>query len=164
MSKKFILDACCGSRMFWFDRKHPNTIFADIRDESHVLCDGRHLEIHPDVIMDFTDMPFEDRSFKLVVFDPPHLRSLGETSWMCKKYGKLPENWKEVLKAGFDECFRVLDDYGVLVFKWSEVQFTVKEVLDAVGYKPLFGHTTRRGGQTIWMCFMKIVDYESGVI
>lgn len=33
---KIILDACCGSRMFWFNKKHPNAIFADIRDEEHI--------------------------------------------------------------------------------------------------------------------------------
>lgn len=26
---KKILDACCGSRMFWFDKENPDTIFAD---------------------------------------------------------------------------------------------------------------------------------------
>ena len=29
---KIILDACCGSRMFWFDKENPLTLFADIRD------------------------------------------------------------------------------------------------------------------------------------
>lgn len=44
-----VLDACCGSRMFWFDRKTPQAIFVDKRTENHVLCDGRKLEIAPDV-------------------------------------------------------------------------------------------------------------------
>ena len=26
---KAILDACCGSRMFWFDRRHPDVVFMD---------------------------------------------------------------------------------------------------------------------------------------
>lgn len=68
---KIILDACCGSRMFWFDKQNPLTLFADIRDEEHVLCDGRKLKVHPDVISDFTNMPFQNKSFKMVVFDPP---------------------------------------------------------------------------------------------
>jgi len=29
--KKIILDACCGGRMFWFDKKNPNTLFVDNR-------------------------------------------------------------------------------------------------------------------------------------
>lgn len=24
---KPVLDACCGSRMFWFDRRHPDVVF-----------------------------------------------------------------------------------------------------------------------------------------
>ncbi len=63
---KIILDACCGSRMFWFDKENPLTLFADIRDEEHTLCDGRSLKVHPDIVSDFTDMPFLDESFKLV--------------------------------------------------------------------------------------------------
>ena len=88
---KIILDACCGSRMFWFDKENPLILFADIRDEEHTLCDGRSLKVHPDIVSDFTDMPFLDKSFKLVVFDPPHLLKVGQNSWLAKKYGKLPE-------------------------------------------------------------------------
>lgn len=50
---KAILDACCGSRMFWFDRRHPDVVFMDRREETHMLCDGRTLEIKPDVVGDF---------------------------------------------------------------------------------------------------------------
>lgn len=86
---KYILDACCGSRMFWFDKTNPNVLFADIRDESHILCDGRKLDIKPDVIVDFREMPFPDNRFKMVVFDPPHLNKLGQDTWMAQKYGVL---------------------------------------------------------------------------
>ena len=34
MEDKFILDACCGSKMFWFDKKQPNTKFIDIRKDN----------------------------------------------------------------------------------------------------------------------------------
>ena len=157
---KIILDACCGSRMFWFDKENSLVLFADIRDEEHTLCDGRSLKVHPDIVSDFTDMPFLDKSFKLVVFDPPHLLKVGQNSWLAKKYGKLPEDWPRVIKKGIDECFRVLEDYGVLIFKWNEEQITVREVLKAIGRQPLFGHTTGRHGKTMWMCFMKLPIYE----
>lgn len=28
-SDKLILDACCGSRMFWFDKHNPLVLFVD---------------------------------------------------------------------------------------------------------------------------------------
>lgn len=153
--KKIILDACCGSRMFWFDKNNEHTVFCDIRSEKHILCDGRKLEINPDMVMDFRKLEFKDKSFKLVVFDPPHLKKLGKTSWMAKKYGVLSENWQEDLKKGFDECWRVLKKDGVLIFKWNQRDIKIKDLLKLFNKKPLFGHTTTIGGKTVWMCFMK---------
>lgn len=155
MEEKKILDACCGSRMFWFNKNNPNTIFTDIRKEEHTLCDGRKLFINPDIIADFTNLPFEDKRFKLVVFDPPHLKKAGENSWLVKKYGKLPDDWPKMIREGINECIRVLDDFGILVFKWNEDQIKVKDVLKAIDHQPLFGHTTGRHGKTMWMVFMK---------
>lgn len=152
---KLILDACCGSRMFWFDKNHPNAVYMDNREESHTLCDGRELHIKPDIIGDFTNMPFKDEQFKLVVFDPPHLINLGNNSWMAKKYGKLLPTWETDLKAGFYECMRVLEPNGVLIFKWNENQIKLSEILNLIEYKPLFGHTSGRASQTIWVTFMK---------
>lgn len=154
-AKKLILDACCGSRMFWFNKNHPNTVFADIRHESHILCDGRRLEIKPDIISDFRNMKFPDKSFKLVVFDPPHLKSAGKTGWQAKKYGSLQETWQNDLKLGFDECMRVLDVYGVLIFKWNEHSIKVNEVIKVFCHEPLFGHRTGQSSKTMWMAFMK---------
>lgn len=157
-----ILDACCGSRMFWFDKENPNCLFIDKRSETVTAKDSsnkkgyRTIEVEPDVIMDFTDLQFNDESFRMVVFDPPHLKTLGETSWMAKKYGRLPENWKEVIAKGFDECMRVLKPYGTLIFKWNESEIKSSEVLNIIQYKPLFGHTTGRQSKTIWMAFMKM--------
>ncbi len=34
-----VLDACCGSRMFWFDRQDGRAVFMDRRRETHVLKD-----------------------------------------------------------------------------------------------------------------------------
>ena len=152
--KKKILDVACGGKMFWFNKKNPNALFLDIRKETHILCDGRKLEIKPDFVMDFRDLKFPNESFPLIVFDPPHLKNLGKTSWMAKKYGVLGENWQEDLQKGFKECWRVLKKDGVLIFKWSEKDVKVSEVLKLFNKEPLFGHTTRNGN-TMWMCFMK---------
>ena len=152
---KRILDACCGSKMFWFEKNHPNVLFSDIRKEDHTLCDGRKLNIDPDIIADFRNLPFEDEEFKLVVFDPPHLKNLGQSSWMAKKYGVLGLDWKNDIKQGFKECFRVLQTDGILIFKWSEAQIKVSEVINLSPVKPLFGTKVGKSGRTIWLCFMK---------
>ena len=152
---KKVLDPCCGSRMFHFDRENPNVVFGDQRSESHILCDERTLEIKPDVQMDFRNMPFEDGQFKLVVFDPPHLVRAGKNSWLALKYGKLNQDWRDDLAKGFAECFRVLATDGVLIFKWNETQIKVSEILKLTEQKPLFGHISGKRANTHWITFMK---------
>lgn len=147
-----ILDACCGSKMFWFDKDNPNVIFADNRELETTLCDGRALVIKPDEKVDFRNMPYDDNIFKMVVFDPPHLIRAGENSWLGQKYGILPNEWQAYLKQGFSECMRVLEPFGILVFKWNEEQIKLKDVITAIGYKPLFGD---KRSKTHWLIFMK---------
>lgn len=151
---KKILDATCGSRMMWFNKQNKDVLYADIRTETHVLED-RTIFITPDIEIDFRNMPFENNSFKLVVFDPPHLNQLGSTSWMAKKYGRLTSTWETDIKQGFDECMRVLDINGILIFKWSENQIKVNKIIEIIRQTPLFGHPSGKANQTIWMTFMK---------
>lgn len=149
-------DVCCGSRMFWFDRENPNALFQDKRSEEHVLCDGRELKIRPDVVADFTEMPYPDETFYLVVFDPPHMTTLGANSWMAKKYGRLTGDWRDMIRAGFGECWRVLKPGGTLVFKWNETDVKLNDVLALAPVAPVFGHTTGRQAKTIWATFFKL--------
>jgi hypothetical protein len=155
LADKRVLDPCCGSRMMWFDRQNVDVVFGDRRREEQTLCDGRTLQINPDVLLDFTDLPYEDGTFKLIAFDPPHLHTAGPRSWMAAKYGKLSKTWQEDLRKGFAECFRVLASDGVLVFKWNETQVKIREVLTLTDVQPLFGHPTGRKGLTHWYVFMK---------
>ena len=154
---KRILDPCCGSKMFWFDKNNPDVEFCDVRTlDKTEYYPGRYIEIAPDTICDFTELPFEDNNFYLVVFDPPHLEQLGDTSIMALKYGKLCGDWKTMLSRGFNECMRVLKPNGILIFKWSEAQFSLGEILPLFSQKPLFGNRCRkRGNKTHWLCFMK---------
>lgn len=152
---KTILDACCGSRMFWFDKENPNVVFADNRILDTTLCDGRALVIRPDEIIDFRNMPYRNGSFKMVVFDPPHLIHAGEKSWLRQKYGILPKEWKSYIRQGINECMRVLEPYGVLVFKWNEEQIKTSEILANIDFKPLFGD---KRSKTHWMVFMKLEE------
>ena len=161
--KKLILDACCGGRMFWFNQHHPNAIYVDKRDMDKQIIwtskDGqttREFEVKPDIVADFCNLPFDDETFYHVVFDPPHLQRLGDTSWLAKKYGKLGDDWREVISGGFHECMRVLKPYGILVFKWNETDITTREIIKVIGEEPLYGHRSGKGGKTHWMVFMKI--------
>ena len=98
-------------------------------------------------------MPFENESFYLVVFDPPHLLKAGENSWLAKKYGKLKsDSWREDIKQGFKECMRVLKPNGTLIFKWNEEQIKLNEILATIDFKPLFGN---KRAKTHWLVFMK---------
>lgn len=153
---KYILDVACGSRMFWFNREHPHAIFMDNREVNETLCDGRSLVIKPDILGDFRNIPFEDETFRLVVFDPPHLASLGQNSWLCKKYGRLSEvSWKQDIACGFRECFRVLKPYGILVFKWSEEEIQLSKIIALSPIPPLFGYRGGKLGKTHFLVFSK---------
>ena len=51
-----ILDVCCGSKMFWYDKEEPHTTFMDIRNEVLTFADRdtiRKVEVNPDLVADF---------------------------------------------------------------------------------------------------------------
>ena len=156
-----VLDACCGSRMFWFDKADTRAIFVDKRRERHELADSsssggsRELVIDPDMIADFTDLPFPDESFSLVVFDPPHFERNGANGWIGLKYGTLSGDWRDMLRDGFAECFRVLRPDGVLIFKWCDDEFPISQILALTPVKPLFGHRSGKQQKTHWVAFLK---------
>lgn len=157
-----VLDPCCGSRMMWFDPTDQRVLFGDQRHETVTVIDRTHrtdgtrvLSIHPDCVLDFRALPFADNTFPLVVFDPPHLVRAGKNSWLAAKYGRLSKDWRQDLRAGFAECFRVLRPEGLLVFKWSEIQVATRDVLALTDRKPLFGHPSGKRAGTHWITFMK---------
>ncbi|WP_302757251.1 methyltransferase domain-containing protein [Ligilactobacillus salivarius] len=151
-----ILDACCGSKMFWYDKHEPNTTYMDIRNEVLTYTDRdtvREVTINPDIVANFRNIPFADNSFDLVVFDPPHLIHVGDNSWLAKKYGKLDKKtWPQDLKLGFDECMRVLKPNGTMLFKWNEEQIKTKNVFEAFGQQPILGD---KRSKTRWSVFIK---------
>lgn len=157
-----ILDACCGGRMFWFDKQNPNVLFVDNREMPRQVIwqkgeYKREFEVSPDMVMDFRKLDLPDKVFNLVVFDPPHLHKRnGKTGWMQKKYGSLSETWREDLQQGFAECFRVLKPNGVLIFKWAETEIPLSKILALTPEKPLFGHPSGKQQKTHWVCFMKL--------
>lgn len=162
-TSKRILDPCCGSKMFWFDKDNPDVEFCDIRQvERHEYYPNRYIEINPDTVCDFRQLPFRNGQFKLIVFDPPHLTWAGKKSWMALKYGRLEEGWESLIRDGFAECMRVLDADGVLIFKWSEVQIPLSKILPLFTARPLFGNRSGKHGNTHWLCFMKPKEEDGG--
>jgi SAM-dependent methyltransferase len=144
----------------WFDRADGRALFIDNRRETHAVDKGTPgtigrspIVVDPDQLADFTALPFPDASFHLVVFDPPHIERTAALGTLTRKYGILTGDWREMLRKGFAECFRVLKPHGTLVFKWTELKHPVSEILKLTPELPLFGHKTNK--TTAWCVFMK---------
>lgn len=151
-----VLDMCCGSRMFWLDKKDPRAVCVDVRQGIFPQPDRAPLVIAPDIVADFRALPFADESFWQVVFDPPHLNDVGPNSWMKLKYGRLNrETWREDIRAGFAEAFRVLKTNGTLVFKWNETQIPTSQILALTPHRPTVHQRTGKGDKTHWILFIK---------
>ena len=173
MKRPSILDACCGGKMFYFDKNDHRVLFMDIRNITTTLCDGRRFDISPDVVGDFRAMEFVNDTFSLVVFDPPHLLwntgrskiadiygSLNPKAkpagWQKIKYGALGKtDWQETIARGFQECFRVLKPGGFLIFKWNETDIPVSKILKLTPEKPILGHKSGKRSKTHWILFQK---------
>lgn len=151
MSKKNarILDATAGNRTMWKTKESQFILFADIEPD---------LEIKPDKIMDCTKTGFPDKYFNIVFFDPPHgwgkkpglsllsiknMRELEAYPWPRKdmtrrsKKARPYYGWdKFQTKIGLlgfihksqEEFYRILENDGVLWFKWSEAKITLGKI------------------------------------
>ena len=148
--------------MFWFDKHDPRALYVDKRRETHPIDIGTPgtigrapIVVDPDMLADFTGLPFPDNTFSLVVFDPPHIERTEAKGLLTRKYGHLTSDWRETLRKGFIECFRVLKPQGTLIFKWAESDYPVSEVLSLTAEKPLFGHKSGKQSATHWIAFLK---------
>jgi SAM-dependent methyltransferase len=159
-----VLDACCGTRMMWFDKQDVRALYIDNREGIRIVDNGmtaatkgrKPREVRPDQIADFTKLPFPPETFWHVVFDPPHLKARENPDSVLRfNYGQLNDAWRDDLRLGFAECFRVLRPHGTLIFKWCESQIPLREVLALTPEKPLYGHRSGKKAQTHWVAFMK---------
>lgn len=84
---------------------------------------------------DFTNLPFKDEAFQMVLFDPPHTIDSrntllgtfpeyqgGDPHLATFKYGcyRTIDQLRKAVYQGAREAARVLKPDGVLVFKWSD--------------------------------------------
>ena len=98
-----------------------------------------------------------DRKFSFVAgaldVDPERGRQFALSLGLDKSraYG----DWREMLRKGFAECFRVLKHDGVLVFKWCEDEIPVSQILALTPEKPLFGNRCGKNAKTHWVTFLK---------
>ncbi len=154
-----VLDPCCASRSFWFNKADPRALFTDNRQQVVPRMGRREsrwpIIISPDIVADVRDLPFPNDSFWHVVFDPPHIIRISDGGGnVIKEYGKLDANWRPMLQRGFAECFRVLRPCGTLIFKWSETDIPLAEILKLTPEAPLYGHRRKTAG-TYWVAFIK---------
>jgi hypothetical protein len=135
-----ILDATAGNRTMWRVKQRENIIYIDIE---------RLLRIKPTIYADNTQTPFLDKSFSMIIYDPPHnygeidnLRALypSEVKRQKEEHGSTPFTYygwdkyktKLELKAhiwkALQEFSRILTDDGMLIFKWCELAIPMRNI------------------------------------
>jgi len=135
-----ILDATVNAGRFWSGSTRPVT---------GMDIDPKH---KPDVVGDNTDMPFDDGSFDVIVYDPPHIPNQGKDNkkdftsrfgLVIKSSLKQGYNFNHLYPPFVSEAFRVLKKNGILFckiadyvhghrFQWAHVEFINAAV--AVGF------------------------------
>lgn len=153
MIEKTILDATAGYRMMHVDKENPYVLYIDQRKE-----------VNPDEVLDHRNLPFPDKRFKLIIYDPPHRTTKDAPKWVVRDYGGLiPETWQSDIKKSFAELWRVLQDDGVLVFKWNDHQYPIEQLYPLFPTKPVIQQTTTNGtsSDTFWVLFMKYSREDS---
>lgn len=145
--------------MWWWDKDHPLAVYMDKREEPPGSSPRRpNWSCQPSLLADFKDMPFEDETFQLVLFDPPHLvRDKPSFSEVRLRYGELTSlNEQEEIGLGFAECWRVLAPGGTLVFKWAG---PLERVAPHFPCDPIVGTRDAPRGDTLlgtrWFIFYK---------
>ncbi|MGH9862053.1 MAG: class I SAM-dependent methyltransferase [Candidatus Acidiferrales bacterium] len=112
-----ILDATVNEGRFWRGSKRP-VIGMDI-DPSH----------RPPIVGDNTNMPFRDKSFDVVVYDPPHVPNQGKdkSKDFNTRFGLALRssrqngyNFSHTYPPFLQEAYRVLRAEGILLCKISD--------------------------------------------
>ncbi len=145
-----ILDMSAGKRNIWFNPRYRDTVFVDIRPE-----------MRPSVVCDTRNLPFPDKTFDFISFDPPHMVH-GTTSTMGKYYGCYSgDEIKAIIRDSSQEAYRVSVEECLLAFKWNDHDVRLDHTLALMeGWEPLFGHQFKRSAgtksSTYWILLRKV--------
>lgn len=150
-----ILDATCAYRGFWLEKHNKDTIYIDIRPE-----------VKPDIVASCTSTPFADKTFDLILFDPPH-KNMGyaktsnskKRNEMADRYGTANSKERmDLVKGAFMEFKRILKDDGIVLFKWSSVGTKFSKIIKLRGdFVPMFAQNFNKikSYETTWMALRK---------
>jgi len=169
-----ILDATAGNRTMWRYPNSENIIYIDIE---------KRLEVKPTIFCDNTRMPFKDKQFDTIFFDPPHSWYEGDYYYTFPDRASLKavyptaresppryygwdkiKNKSHLLKYLFNaqkELRRVLKDDGLLWLKWNEMKIPLATVLIIMQewnelLRIYVKSPTQTGmQQTYWICLEK---------
>jgi len=130
------LDATYGSGNFWDGSAHVQVTAHD-SDPTRA----------PDGVADFRALPYDNESFDVVLFDPPHLADAGEQSLMRERFGTYDQDELTLaMRKGAVEAWRVAR-CGVVVKVTDHVHGSAKHtdglfrrqtgwVIDSIGQEP----------------------------
>ncbi len=151
-----ILDLTAGNRAIWFDRKHRDALFVDIRPE-----------MGPDIVADARELPLDiGAGFDLIVFDPPH-ENFSANGNMAKNYGHhTAAQIRDIVVRSAREAHRVSVPDALMAFKWNDRARKLDDILAMMpDWEPLFGHGVRpqqrRRSMTSWVMLRRRSSRES---
>ena len=130
-----ILDMSAGNRAIWFNKRHPDCLYVDIRAEVNpdLVCDMR--EGHPAI---------HNNTYNLIIFDPPHV-NFGANANMTKTYGHhTSAEIRDIIRGSAYQAWICGKPGSLMAFKWNDHDQSFKSVLALMDdwWEPLFGTTT----------------------
>jgi hypothetical protein len=151
-----ILDLSAGNRAIWFDKRHRDAIYLDIRPETS-----------PDIVADSRALPVEvGDGYDLILFDPPHVNfGTGDVRGLSRSYGQwTTAHIRDTIEGTAREAHRVAKPDALMAFKWNDHSQSFARVLSLMApwWEPLFGTTTSRRtkhpSQTQWIMLRRRSD------
>jgi hypothetical protein len=134
-----IVDVTCNERRMWKGVDYP-----------HISCD-KDQSVNPDVLCDFTSLPFKSGTVSLLIFDPPHLPAAAASEKSLKPFARryglgttsLKNNIHPLFEPFLQEASRVLMADGLIFaklcdyvhnhkYQWMQVEF-VQAVFNVSG-------------------------------